>query len=154
MTWDDAAWNDLVADLYLSALDREADARLPHRFAALTAGRVATLWRLRPKDLAIVGQPASTLPAEAVATYRDHYYQHDPWGDAVHQARYNAVLRGVEIVDDDALARSTYYNEFGIRHGMFHMIGALVPLGPNQLGVISILRPRDAGGFDAPPSPP
>ncbi len=155
MTWDEAAWDDLVSDLYLSAIDRHAASRVPDRFAALTGGTIASLWRLRPRDGAVLGELMTNGTAEAAAAYRDHYYQHDPWGDAVHQARYNAVLRGAEIVDDDTLARSTYYNEFGIHHGMFHMIGALVPLGPNQrgpnqLGVISILRPREASAFDAP----
>lgn len=145
------AWEMLVSDLYLSALDPSAAARLPSHFTSLTGGVIASLWQLDRHTLAPVDRMLTSAPPEALEAYASHYYRHDPWADAVHTARFGTVLHGAEIVGDAAFAQSLYYGEFAAKYDMFHMLGAIVPLGPGsaaQVGAVTVLRPRSAGAFD------
>lgn len=149
LAMDEAAWDRLVGDLYLSATDTDAAGRLPGRLSALVGGAAASVWRLRVADLSMVGDPATSLPAEAVAAYRERYFRYDPWAGAVHAAQFGTVLFGGDIVEEATLARSLYYNEFGAAHDMFHMLGVVVPLGGGRAGAVTMLRSRAAGPFDS-----
>lgn len=147
---NEAAWDELVSDLYRSAVDVGAAGRVPGRFAALTGGVVASAWRINTSDLSMVGEPMTNLPPEAVEAYRRHYFRYDPWAGAVHQARFDEVLTRGTIISDEELFASVYYNEFAVTYEMFHLTGAVVPLGGRRAGVVSILQPRGAGAFEEP----
>jgi DNA-binding CsgD family transcriptional regulator len=143
-------WDDVVGDLYSAAADPAAASRLAGQIARLVGGAAAALWTLDARG-AITDRMLTTLPAEAADRYAAHYHAHDPWLAKIWQTPPDAVIRGSSLIDDASLARSQYYNEFGKQLDTFHLVGAMLPLGPasgQTVGMLSVLRPRDASGFD------
>jgi len=147
---DDASWDGLVGDLYLSALDAEARARLPSALTGLVRGVTVAMWAADPRTGRPVSEMVTNLPCEAEALYRAHYHRLDPWLGSPALRRIGRVQHGAELVPDAVLARSEFYNDFGRRIGSFHVLGCCAPIGDDPgapHGTLSVLRPRESGAF-------
>ena len=144
-------WDQVVGDLYSAAADPAAAERLADGIARLVNGTSAVLWTVDATG-AVADRMLTTLPAEAVDLYAGHYHAHDPWAPTIWQKPSGIAVRGSDLIDDAALERSAYYNEFGKQLGTFHVAGAMLPLGRSAgqtVGLVSVLRPRGGCGFDS-----
>lgn len=147
---DDKEWDDLVADLYLSATDPAAAARLPVALARLAGAGSASLWSVDPRTGGVADRMLTDAPAEMASLYAGHYHKLDPWLARSHLMEWNTVVHGAGLIGDADLARGAFYNEFGARFGLFHVMGALLPLGPDParpFGAVVVQRPRKPGAF-------
>lgn len=143
-------WDELVGDLYESVLDPDAAMRLPGALARITGAGSAALWCLNPHTGALAGPMLTNLPAEGMALYATRYHALDPWtAPLARSGLHGAVVRGSSLIEDAALTRSTYYGEFGAAFGMFHVMGAVLPLGVGTaIGAVALQRPHGNGGFE------
>ncbi|MCR0984719.1 helix-turn-helix transcriptional regulator [Roseomonas populi] len=149
---DEAAWESLIADIYLSATDLAARARVPAALARAVGGASAALWMVDPRT----GNPASdvltNLPREGAALYSQHYHRLDPWMAHNSRMAWNEVTHGSELIPDAELARSEYYNDFGRHMETFHVVGTRLMLGTDPtaaFGALAVLRPKDKEAFAA-----
>ena len=143
-------WDALVGDLYLSATDERAAARLPAALARFVGGAYVALWRSEPLSGSVADRMLTDMPADAGALYAAHYYKLDPWRAPILRAPPNTVVHGAQLIEDAALARSAYHNEFGARFDTFHMISTVLPLSPDPtqpIGAFSVFRSRASGAF-------
>ena len=143
-------WDELIADLYASAIDPAAGSRLPSQIGRLIGGTTTALWSMDTRTNTITGQLLTNLPVELVAAYADRFHAHDPW--VFQPMPPDQVVDGASLIPNATLERSLFYNEFGRHAGTFHVAGATLPLGPAAEGVVGLLavhRIRSHDGFDA-----
>ncbi|MBP0493560.1 hypothetical protein [Roseomonas indoligenes] len=149
---DDAAWEALIADIYLSATDLAARARVPAALARAVGGVSAALWMVDPRTGHPVSELLTNLPQEGATLYHQYYHRLDPWLAQSGRMTWNAVMHGAELIPDAELARSEYYNDFGCRIGTFHVIGSRMTLRADPaaaFGALSVLRPKEQDAFSA-----
>ncbi|MBP0493579.1 hypothetical protein [Roseomonas indoligenes] len=142
-----------MGDLYLAAFDPRAAARVAPSLNILLGGGAAAVWTLDPRTGAPAGRALTNMTVEALAGYAAHWHAHDPWTVPLLRSTPGRVVRGAELIADDALLRNPYYAEHGILHGQFHVLGTALPLwgaddAPRLAGAVSIQRPRGAGAFE------
>ncbi|WP_338661889.1 hypothetical protein VQH23_16865 [Pararoseomonas sp. SCSIO 73927] len=149
---DEAAWDALVGDIYLSATDAEARSRLPGALARMAGGATSSLWRVDPRTGRPVTDLLTNLPREASPLYQAYFHRLDPWMGPASRIETGRVARGAELIADEELARTEYYNDFGRHLDTFHVVGACMTLGNDPsgtVGTVSVLKPRNHGAFSA-----
>jgi len=86
-------------------------------------------------------------PFEAREAYRQYYYAHDTL--ALHTLRnwkHNPICIGTHAVDVEAFRRTEYFNDFLKANNLYQdTIGAVIPIGYNQLAALS-MHPRFISG--------
>lgn len=93
------------------------------------------------------------IPLDAVAAYETHYRRVDLWTTRVAAAVARRPGEGLRawtsgtLVPDDEFLRSEFYNDFGRRLGLRHVVGAVVPLGPAGVLAIGLHRPARSAAF-------
>lgn len=103
------------------------------------AGRVETLYR-------------SGIPDSAVAPYVKHFHALDPWVAALsarpgHGERLQVWL-GPEVVPLAAYDRGEFYRDYARDIGLYHVVGAVLPLGGGtNIAPLGLHRPEDAEPF-------
>jgi hypothetical protein len=93
----------------------------------------------------------SSLPAEAMALYQQHYHALDPWAAlAVRTPRLEALL-GPELVPQQDVLASAFYQEWGAPFGVCHVVGAVIPLDTRAAATLGVAleRPEKAQAFTA-----
>lgn len=137
-----------IDDIYAAALD-------PTRWFMTTA-RLAT-YLGAPSGIAILvgGSGATadvvghTANADAAArqAYAERYFRLDPWAGAYLPAR--GAFIGDEAVDPRQLAESEFYQDHTRHYGIFHCLGAAVPVSRSNTLVLAVHRPITASAFEA-----
>ena len=144
-------WVELLGNLYGSAFDPDAAARVPDGLSRLVGGGISAFWNVNPHTGGPEGRILSSLPQEAVAAYAAHYHRLDPWMSRFNRMEKDTPLRGSAVIPDSDLARSAYYNDFGRTYGTFHVLGVALPLGtaPDApFAAAAVLRPQKSGAFE------
>lgn len=146
---DETQLDRIIADLYDAVLSDQARPSLPLALAQLVNAPAGSVWNLDIGTGAVsdYGLNSTTQPDEYAKHYIERFHRHDPW--AVPQGlvgSMDVVLSG-ELLDERVYERSLFYNEFGRYFGVFHAIGAVVPIGDGRCAAMSLLRPRNAERF-------
>jgi len=143
-------WDDLIADLYSSAIDDTAAARLPHALARFVGGFEGAMWTFDARTLAPTDRMIIAQPIEAQRLYADYFHRLDPWMK-IATAEPNRIFAGSDFIANDELARSEFYNDFSRHTDVFHLLGAKLPVcpaEPNSFGIIVLHNRIDGGAFD------
>jgi len=72
---------------------------------------------------------AHNICPDAIARFVDYWHQEDIWAHAAARRglmKRDVVLIGEELVSEEALCRSAYYNDFAGAGGMHHMLGSVL----------------------------
>jgi len=142
-------WDNLLGDLYLAPFDRAAAARVAPGLARMLGGNTAALWLLDPITGAPTGRVLTNLADDAMALYASAWHAHDPWTLPLARQRAEGVVRGSELISDNALGLSQFYAEFGRRADMFHVVGSVLPSETSgSVGAIAVQRSLSAGAFE------
>jgi DNA-binding CsgD family transcriptional regulator len=84
-----------------------------------------------------------------INAYLEHYWQRDIW---VERAKQNVGLSQVgasaDIVTDVEFQDTEFYRDWCRHLDVFYVVGAVFPTGPNDLCVLGVHRPRQAGTYD------
>jgi hypothetical protein len=138
--------SELISAVYEAAVDGEAWARLPRLLADYVEGETCAIYSTAQ---GVVNETVTHGLNDAAADYTAYYFEVEPWlATSGHTPIFGAV-RGSEILDPGIFEETEYYQDFGRRWGMFHLLGGYWPVTPDrQLGV-GIHRPRDRADFSA-----
>ncbi len=149
--------HDLIGAIYDAAAGNAdwADVAAALR-DAVGAGDVSLL-RLDPNG-AVELLAMTDFPEDAALAYQQHFHRHDPWAAAgqavVQEAVRTGVLRGAvfgpELIAQDAYRRSVFWNEFASRVGVYHLLGAMQPLGEAGTLLVGLHRPQARTEFAVP----
>ena len=140
----------LTEHLYDAATGATPWREVGQRLLTLTGARTGVLMQrgAAGEDLLF----SSNLSTEAVQDYRRHYHNVDLW---THRAAAASMGSGAEarvwnsgtLVRDQEFLRSEFYDDFGRRHGLRYVIGAVAPLGAAGLMPIGLHRPDGGTPF-------
>src|SRR5688572_26213804 len=135
----DSALNDLTGWVYDAATDKLPWRDIGSKLAHLLDGTSLALFMTDPLAERVETITALGVTPEDSQTYADHFVEHDLFMNSVLTNRmFRQPIIGSEIVHDDALARSIFYNEFLLPTcGAFRFLGGMRPLRDGGYVVMS-----------------
>ena len=91
---------------------------------------------------------SANFDAEARRDYSAHYHARNVWFQRARPRPPPVVVRGEELIDEDAFLRSEFGADWCPRVGIFHMMGSTYPLPGGLIGGSGVHRTRRQGPFD------
>lgn len=138
---------ELIPQLYDAALDPELWAEMSGLIskcfdstsvALLTQTGATTSWLARTPN----------IDDRALESYQARFKHLDIWAQRAVELGLGQALSSADVVSDAEFESSAFYNDWARHVDNFHVLGAVVPVTPNDLGVIGIHRPRAASPFE------
>ncbi|MCU0887482.1 MAG: helix-turn-helix transcriptional regulator [Rubritepida sp.] len=125
-----------------------------HALARLLDGRTVSLM-LRDPGGGSELLAHTRIPHEAVVAYATTYQAHDIWtARAAEAVRRDPTLHGRvwssgsrRLLTDAEFLRSEFWNGFGRRYGLRHVVGSVAPLGAAGEVAVGVHRPAGAAEF-------
>ncbi|PZW39013.1 LuxR family transcriptional regulator [Humitalea rosea] len=143
--------SDVIGNLYQAA-DPEvgwagAVASLAGVVGATQAGfQIADPHNIKGTNL--LAAPGTSL--EEAALYVAHFKQVDPYATLLQERPVGAVTVSGELLDEELVLRSEYWNDFAGRYGRgFHLVGSRLSTHVGGDAMIGLLRPPEALPFSA-----
>lgn len=134
--------------LYAAVAEAGGWARVGARLADLMEGGTSGML------LMLAGQPPLLLSSsgcdeQAEKRYSEYYHLVDPWANLARNQPKSTPVIGAEVVPEREFRRSEYYADFASRIGLYHMIGADIPVGRSVADILSVTvhRPFTAHPF-------
>lgn len=91
---------------------------------------------------------SANFDADARRDYSAHYHDRNPWFQRARPGPPPVVVRGEEMIDEDALLRTEFGADWCPRVGIFHMMGCTYRLPGGLMGGSGVHRTRRQGPFD------
>lgn len=91
---------------------------------------------------------SSNFDTRSAALYQEHYSAQNTWFCKARHHSPPYVVRGHELVDDAAFARTEFCVDWCSRVGIFHLLGGMHSIGEGRAVASAVYRPREEGGFD------
>ena len=142
---------DLVGRVYDAALDPNSWCGVATTLAE-TFGSTSAAIQLRHVPTGSIELLAMTqnYNSGSLGAYQSYYGQRDLWLQAAAKLGGPHVVLGQEIVNESEFARSEIYNDWCREVGdIFHIVGAVYPVGGAEIFGIGIHRPRGGPSFVA-----
>ncbi len=145
---ENARFTTLVDQIYRAAFDDGAWPALTNTIAAAfnTGSTVVQLRDLPRGGIRILGRTPNAS-AKADLAYRDYYHRLDIWTERGALLAPMVTMEGAQVIAPEAFAETEIYQDFFKSLGIFHVIGAAIPVSRDQLGIIGIHRARGDGVF-------
>lgn len=146
MDLDPTRLSALLQDVYASVLEPENRATLPCKIATAFNAHSCLLHTRSdgPAGVAIIG--ATDNCAAFLSEYPKTYHVRDVWHER--GARYvNEALLGEDIVSEEELVRSDFYNDVCRWYEIHHLVGAVFGIDSGITGSIGIHRAPNAHSF-------
>ena len=139
----------VIEDIYAAAMEPGHWFAATERLAAYldAPSGIAILSGGARRGASVLGHTANT-DEKARQAYAQRYYQLDPWAAAYMRIGGRRTFRGEELVDPRQLAESEFYRDHVRHHGIFHCLGAAIPVGSETAMVLAVHRPIDGMPFD------
>ena len=141
---------ELAYEAALGGIDWQA---VGEALKTLLRANTASLWAGQPSGGGIDMLYAANIPQEATRDYVAYYHSRDPWthgflssGASAPGTLPSSVL-GAQILPDSTFRRSEFYQDFARGIGLFHLLGAVTPLGRAGGMFIGFHRPENAPPF-------
>lgn len=139
----------LIGELYRAAEPEIGWAEAGHRLAATFGATQASL------QLCELSNPAGTqlLAAQGVTAteatlYLAHHHAFDPLTGFGRHERLDRSVLGGEMLEEQTLLRSEYWNDFAAPHGRgFHLMGAQLGMMGGKVALVGLLRAKEAENF-------
>jgi len=127
-----ASWNDVGVNI-----------------AEVLGGRTLNLFVSGPSGHDVDLVTTHQLELQDLERYARDFARHDLWTNAAFGGRlFDRGLIGSQIVPDNTLRRSVFYNEFlRDKYDSFRFLGAMQRMADGHFAVISTHRPSDAADF-------
>jgi DNA-binding CsgD family transcriptional regulator len=140
-----------VENIYEAAAEPAGWQRLAPALASLFQSDSCILmgWDTR-SDLTLLAAATANFTADILSDYVTHYRAMDLWLASGLKLPGGAVRVGRELVDDDVMTRSEFYNDYlKKRLSHFDILGGMIHVSPHTMGFAAIHRPLSAPRFDA-----
>ncbi len=125
----------------------EWDAFAGHLAAAFDAENCCIQIRDTVTGLAqVIGKTAS-LDANLLTDYTTWYYKDDVWANRALQRSLNKPVIGYELVEDEELLSSDFYQDFCQPQDLFHTLCGAQEIGNNCVIVLKLYRPKCKSPF-------
>ncbi|HEX4111110.1 MAG TPA: helix-turn-helix transcriptional regulator [Stellaceae bacterium] len=140
---------DLVGKVYDAALDERLWSSLAPRIAE-TFDAPSTALQLRDTRNGAVKLLGLTKNYDSsfLASYESYYAQRDVWVDRAVDVGLSTVVASKDLIEDREFERTEIYNDWCRHLDVFYLVGAVLPVTPDEIGIIGIHRPHDAATFD------
>jgi len=140
----------LIDSLYQAALQPEDWGGVAARFAETFDSHSCAI-QLRDIEAGrtMILSNTANYAARDIENYERHYHATDLYVSGAMRLGVGVPLVGAEVVADRTLLHSEYYVDWLKGVGIFHLAGAMLPVGPGILGGIGIHRPYGARAFEA-----
>lgn len=140
----------LIGDFHAASVEPERLAGVAAHIARFF-GSESTAIQVRSHDLDRIVLRATTPNYDEAAqlAYAQHFRQLDLWVNGWQRIGAPGIFVGGQLVDPHDLERSEFHNDFCRRVGIFHFIGAGVPLDAGTSLMLGIHRPFGRDDFTA-----
>lgn len=140
---------ELIGRIYDAALDDALWGELAAALARAFHGSSTTLQLqdLRLGQVALLGLTHNV--ESAIDAYSSYYWQRDLW--VQRGARFGAgrIVTSQELASEDEFERTEYYQDWCRKLDIYHMLGSVLPVEGNVVGVVGIHRPRGGAAYGA-----
>lgn len=139
----------LIETIYDAALDEHLWAGAAERIA-MAFGATSAVLHLRDTALgnAQFLSTTSNLGPDAMRRYREYYWRHDLWVDLGAKQGMWKVIVSQDLITDREFEQSEFYYDWCRPLETFYLIGTILPISGNEVGVIGIHRPPGGRLFD------
>src|SRR6185437_7745035 len=80
--------------------------------------------------------------------YEEYYNTIDVWVEGGKKYGPGSIVVSHDIISDRELENTEFYRDFIRKTGVFYLIGSVVPVSYEEVGVIGIHRPGASGAYD------
>jgi DNA-binding CsgD family transcriptional regulator len=137
----------LIAAVYDTLLDDAGWARLAHVLPSTFGASSCLLQTIDAQSGAVAVLGASSNLGGAAADYGAYYYAIDPWVGRAPKPGHGKPMTGQELISDEELSGTEFYNDFCRPIEVFHVLGAMVPVDGRTLAAVGIQRGKKAPAF-------
>jgi len=146
----DVQFDALIGRLYDAALDERLWAGVAHEIAAAFDAPSAVLKIDRAAtggQVDILQVTDNLLVSEANREWAAHWHQNDLWVQRSLAFGVDQIITSHDLLSDRELERTGFYQEWLRTLDIHGMLGAVFSMGPDEVGVIGVHRPRGARAF-------
>ncbi|MGZ5153393.1 MAG: helix-turn-helix transcriptional regulator [Burkholderiales bacterium] len=79
--------------------------------------------------------------------WADHWHRNDLWVERSVAFGMSRIITSQDLASDAEFERSEFYHDWTRHLDIYHMVGAVFPVGQNTVGVLGIHRPRRGGAY-------
>jgi DNA-binding CsgD family transcriptional regulator len=145
---DSAGFGQVIEDIYAAALDPSHWFAATERLASYLGAPSGIAILSGGERAAVLGHTANT-DAGARDAYTQRYYRLDPWAAGYMRIGGRRSFLGEELADPRIVMESEFYRDHTRHHGIFHCLGAALPVASHAAMVLAVHRPFNAAPFAA-----
>jgi DNA-binding CsgD family transcriptional regulator len=143
---DSAGFGQMIEDIYAAALDPSHWFAATERLASYLGAPSGIAILSGGDRAAVLGHTANT-DAGARDAYTQRYFHLDPWASAYLRIGGRRSFIGDELADPRVVMESEFYRDHTRHYGIFHCLGAALPMGPHAAMVLAVHRPLNGSPF-------
>lgn len=146
---NDARLNGLIGDLYDAAFDERLWTGFADQIASVFDS-TSTAIKLQGGNsgFQLLENTKNLIVPERLKSWNDEWHRRDLWVERTLPYGMSRIVITEELVSQDDIRRSGYYNEWLRYLDIHYVVGAVFPAGGDAFGVIGIHRPYKAAGYD------
>lgn len=140
---------DLIGQVYDAALDERLWPGLAPRIARTFDSSSAVIQSRDLRDGRVeVLTTTENFDQASLESYASYYGRRDVWLERAAAMRSTEVLASKDLISDQELERTEFYQDFLRTRSAFYVVGAGFPIEGGSLCVIGIHRPRESRPYD------
>ena len=139
---------DLIGQVYDAVPDPDLWSGLAPSIAETLGSRSAVLIVQADAGPSCISHTAN-ISEQALLDYETHYWKTDVWAQRAASMEMGRVVESQEVVSDEDLIRTEYYQDFSRKVDAFYAIGSIFPVSASEAAILAIHRPRTAGTHGA-----
>jgi len=142
-------FSSIIEDIYEAAAETEGWQRLAPTLANLfdADSCILTAWDA-PSGQSLIAAGTANFTPHIVADYMNHYRSTDLWLASGLRMPRGVPNVGMELVADNVLLKSEFYNDYLTKLSHFDILGGMMPMGGGREGFAAIHRPRGSARFE------
>ncbi len=142
-------YSALVGSIYEAALNSGSWSVLAPSIAEMfNAGSCKFQFQDTQRTQASVMCATSNYDMRSNTDYESYYFAKDPCVTEARKIGVGTPVLSHEMIAPEIFLNSEVYNDYSRRIGVFHLVGAMLPVGDGAVAGIGIHRPYPAGTFN------
>ncbi|MBL8643773.1 MAG: helix-turn-helix transcriptional regulator [Rhodospirillaceae bacterium] len=147
---DTSQFSQLIERMYAAVLEPVSWLGIAPEIAALCGTHSATIQVRNIKSGAVELLSRTANGGEGTdKAYLEYYHAHDVWATLGMASGMGGVIAGETLISDRDLEETEFFQDFLRKLDIFQIIGAVLRLDNDHVGMIGVHRPRAADPFNA-----